>query len=108
MNIRMMRILTLCLPLSLMSVTLVTTSGAATVFSGSSILDIDHGQRTITFKTKEGETWTLPVTDPELFKRKTIAKNDKVTIEIDFDDRIINVVKPGETSTAPRTDTEDR
>ena len=51
---------------------------------------IDQDQRTITFKTKEGETWTLPVTDPNLLNRQPIAKGDQVTIEIDLNDRITN------------------
>ena len=100
MNIRMILILTLCLLFSVSAG--VTTSDATTIFGGSRILAIDQDQRTITFKTKEGETWTLPVTDPNLFNRQPIAKGDKVTIEIDLNDRITNVVKPSEVPTAPQ------
>jgi hypothetical protein len=38
----------------------------------------------------------LPVIDPDLLKRHGIAKEDIVTIEIDLDDRISNVVKLSE------------
>jgi hypothetical protein len=86
----------------------VTTSDAETTFGGSRIIAIDQGQRTITFKTKEGQTWTLPVTDPDLLNRQLIAKDEQVTIEIDLNDRITNVIKPSEVPTAPRVDTEDR
>lgn len=110
MNIRMILILTLCLLLSV-SATVMTTD-AATTFGGSRIIAIDQDQRTITFKTKEGQTWTLPMTDPNLLDRQPIAKDDQVTIEIDLDDRISNVVKLSEVPTAPRVEarveTEDR
>jgi hypothetical protein len=106
MNIRMILILTLCLLFSVSAI--VTTSDATTVFGGSRIMAIDQDQRTITFKTKEGETWTLPVTDPNLLNRQPIAKGDQVTIEIDLNDRITNVVKASEVPPAPRVETEDR
>ena len=104
MNIRMLLILTV------FSVSAVaTTSDAATTFGGSRIIAIDQGQQTITFKTREGQTWTLPVTDPNLLKQQSNAKNEQVTIEIDLNDRIINVVKLSEEArTPPRTETEDR
>jgi hypothetical protein len=110
MNIRMIPILTLCLLISVSAT--VTTSYATTSFGGSKILAIDQDQRTITFKTKEGETWTLPMSDPDLLIRHHIAKDDQVAIEIDLNDRISNVVKLSEVPTVPRADvrpeTEDR
>ena len=103
MNIRM-------LLLTVFSVSAVaTTSDAATIFGGSRILAIDQGQQTITFKTKEGQTWTLPVQDPNLLKQQSSSKDEQVTIEIDLNDRIINVVKLSDDArSAPRTETEDR
>lgn len=108
MNMRMMLILIIGL-LFFVGAT-ITTSDAATIFGGSRIVTIDKDQRTITFKTKEGETWTLPVTDPALLERQTLAKNDQVTVEIDLNDRISNVIKLSEVPTGPRAekDTEDR
>ena len=108
MKMRMMLILTFGF-VFLVSAT-VTTSDATTIFGGSRILNIDKEQRTITFKTKEGETWTLPVTDPALLERQALAKNDPVTVEIDLDDRISNVIRLSEVPMAPRPekDTEDR
>ena len=106
MNIRMLLILTACLLISVSAT--VTTSDATTSFGGSKILAIDQDQRTITFKTKEGQTWTLPMSDPDLLKRHHIAKDDQVAIEIDLNDRITNVVKASEVPTAPRAETEDR
>lgn len=106
MNTRKLLSLTLCL---LFSVGVIVTSlHAATIFTGSRIIAIDEGQRTITFRTREGQTWTLPVTDPNLLNKQVVAQDQAVTIEIDLNDRIINVVKPSEAATAPPTSTEDR
>ena len=103
MNIRMVLILTLCLLFSVSAI--VATSDATTTFGGSRVIAIDQEQRTITFKTNEGQTWTLPVTDPDLLNRQSIAKNDQVTIEIDLNDRISNVIKLSDVPTPPRGDT---
>jgi hypothetical protein len=103
MNIRMILILTLCLLCSVSAT--VATSNATTTFGGSRIVAIDQDQRTITFQTNEGQTWTLPVTDPDLLNRQPIAKNDQVTIEIDLNDRINNVIKLSDVPTPPRVDT---
>jgi hypothetical protein len=84
------------------------SSNAATTFGGSRIIAIDHNQRTITFKTKEGETWTLPVTDPNLLNQQPSAKEDQVTIHINFNDEITSVVRSSEVAAAPKTDSEDR
>ena len=86
----------------------VTTSHAATTFGGSRIIAIDEGQKTITFKTKDGQTWTLPVADAKLLNQQQVGKDDPVTIELNLNDQIIDVVKVSEASTAPRTDSEDR
>ena len=87
----------------------VATSDAATTFGNSRIIAIDEGQKTITFMTKEGQTWTMPVADSKLLNQQQgSGKDELVTIELDFNDRIINVVKASGTSAAPRTDAEDR
>lgn len=106
MNMRMIPILTICLIVS--ATAAITTSDATTIFGSSRIIAVDQDQRTITFKTKEGQTWTLPVTDPNLLTRQPI-KDEQVTIEIDLNDRITKVVSLSEEAhSAPRTETEDR
>jgi hypothetical protein len=87
-------IMTLCL-LCLVGATVVT-SDATTTFGASTIIGIDHAQRTITFKTKEGQTWTLQVADPNVLKKESVAKGDKVSIEIDLNDRITKIIKLSE------------
>lgn len=87
----------------------VLTSEAATNFNGSTVVAID--QRSVTFQTKEGQTWTLTVADPSMLKNEQIAKGDQVSIEIDMDDRITKIIKvsgqPGNAQTQPRDDAGD-
>ena len=105
MKTRILVILTLCFFFSISA--LVTTGQAATVFGGSVILGVDQAQRTITFRTKEGQTWTLQVADPNVMN-KQIAKGDDVTIEIDLNDRITKVVKRSEPAPAPPVQADER
>ena len=71
----------------------VLTSLAATNFNRSTVVGIDQAQRSITFRTTEGQTWTLAVADPSMLKNEQLAKGDQVSIEIDLDDRIMKIVK---------------
>jgi hypothetical protein len=64
-------------------------------------MGVDQAQRTITFKTKEGQTWTLPLADPNVLNRQQIANGDDVTIELDLNDRITKVVKLSEVAPTP-------
>lgn len=83
----------------------VVTSEAATNFNGSTVIGID--QRSITFKTREGQTWTLTLADPSVLKNEQIAKGDQVSIEIDMDDRITKIVKISSQSPSAQTQSRD-
>lgn len=74
----------------------VPSAPAATNFNGSTIIDVDQNARTVTFRTKEGERWTLPVVNPDLLKDGRIAQGDQVTIELDLNDRITKILKPSD------------
>ena len=74
----------------------VLTSDAATNFNGSTIIGVNQAERTITFRTRGGDSWTLPVTDPELLKKDHILPGDQVSIEIDLNDRITKILKPSD------------
>jgi hypothetical protein len=87
-------IMAVCL-LCLMSAP-VLTSEAATTFGSSTIVGIDQAQRTITFQTKDGQTWTLPVADPNMLNKEMVAKGDQVSIEIDLSERITKITKLSE------------
>jgi len=72
-------------------------SGATTTFIGSTIERIDPGRQVITFKTREGQSWTLEVADSSLLK-KPLAKGDQVSIEIGTNDKITKIIKLAETA----------
>ena len=63
------------------------------VFPMSSVLDVDRNNQQLTFKTKEGQLWTLRVADPAAMNSVTLAKGDLVIIEVDVDDRIVKIQK---------------
>jgi hypothetical protein len=71
-------------------------SEAATTFAGA-IIGIDQVQRTITFQTVTGQTWTISVADSNILKQQ-IAKGDRVMIDVelnesDFSRRITKITK---------------
>lgn len=74
----------------------VQSSDAATSFNGSTVTAVDEQKGTITFRTRDGQTWTLPVSDPELIKKKQVTQGEQVSIEIDLDDRITKIAKPSD------------
>ena len=87
------------------AVATVPTSEAATIFAGA-IVGIDQTQRTITYQTEDGRTWTLPVTDSNILKEEQIAKGDRVRVEVEVSDdlskRITKVTKiPDQPRTKP-------
>jgi hypothetical protein len=67
------------------TVATIPTSEAATTFSGA-IIGIDQTQRTITFQTINGQTWTMPVADSNILKQQ-IAKGDRVMIDVELSDK---------------------
>ena len=68
-------------------------SDAAATFDNSTIVRVDQAQRTVTFQTSEGEMWILPVSDPSLLSSATVSKGDRVSIEVDLDNRISKITK---------------
>lgn len=74
----------------------VATSEAATNFNGSTIIAVDQNERTVTFRTKDGEKWTLPVENPDLVKDGRVKEGEQVSIELDLDDRITKILKPSD------------
>ncbi len=87
------------------AVATVPTSEAATIFAGA-IVGIDQTQRTITYQTEDGRTWTLPITDSNILKQEQIAKGDRVRVEVEVSDdlsqRITKITKiPDQPRTKP-------
>ena len=79
----------------------VLISEATTTFNRSTILGINHAERTVTFQTKDGQTWTLPISDPNLLSKDQVAKGDQVSIEIDMSDTITKITKLSERTPSP-------
>ncbi|MBX3236818.1 MAG: hypothetical protein KF814_11750 [Nitrospiraceae bacterium] len=65
----------------------------AMVFSRSQVEHVDLRNQLLTFKTKEGQTWTLRMADSVTIEREKLAKGDVVSIEVDLDDQIVKIVK---------------
>lgn len=55
----------------------------ATTFTGTTVKNVNPGKQTVSIKTKEGQSWTLRVADPELLKKHNLRKGDKVSLEVD-------------------------
>jgi hypothetical protein len=79
----------------------VLISEAETTFTGSTVIGLDQAKRTVTFQTKEGDTWTLPVSDPNLLNKDQVAKGDRVSVEIDLNDKISKITKLSERTSSP-------
>ena len=60
-------------------------------FTNSVVEQVDPGTKKLTFKTLEGQTWSLDVHNSDLLKG--LQKGDRVSLELDSDDRIKNVVR---------------
>ena len=60
-------------------------------FTNSVIEQVDPGKNKLTFKTLEGQTWSLDVRNADLLKG--LEKGDRVSLELDSEDRIKNVVR---------------
>jgi hypothetical protein len=64
-------------------------SGAST-FIGSTVMEVGSDGK-VTIKTAQGESWSFPVSDPELLKG--VKKGDQVSLELDAQDRVSKIVK---------------
>ncbi len=72
------------------------TSEAASTYNKSTVVGIDQAQRTITFQTTDGQTLTLPVSNPNILKNGHVSKGDRVSIEIDMGNKITKITKLSE------------
>jgi hypothetical protein len=82
----------------------VPDAGAATTFIGATVESVDSSQQTITFRSREGQSWTLGVADPNMLKHGNIARGDQASIEVDpKSDKIIKIVRlEGQASSSER------
>jgi hypothetical protein len=105
MNRSRIAIITICLLCTVGATVL--TSEATTTFIGTTVTSVDEAQRTITFHTREGQSWTLPVADPNILNKEQVSKGDQVSIEIDLNDRVTKIIKLSEQPRPEQTQSRD-
>jgi len=74
----------------------------ATVFPLSSVEHLDVRNQLLTFKTQDGQLRMLRVAESVGATRGSLTKGELVRIEVDLDDRIVNIVKVAQSSTSDR------
>ena len=73
-----------------------TESLASLAYTRVSIESVDTATPSLTFKTIEGQVWTLQATSAEILKG--LHKGDTCSVEIDLDNRVTKIVKVDSTS----------
>jgi len=69
------------------------TVSASTTFTRVTVQAIDTAVPSLTFRTTDGQEWTLPATSAELLHG--LHKGDTCSLEIDLQDRVVKIVKAG-------------
>ena len=73
-----------------------TISVASLAYTRVSVEAVDTAAPSLTFKTAEGQVWTLPAVSAELLKG--LQKGDTCSLEIDLENRVTKIVKIDSTS----------
>lgn len=73
-----------------------TVSVASLAYTRVSIEAVDTAAPSLTFKTTEGQVWTLPAASAEILKG--LQKGDTCSVEIDLENRVTKIVKVDSTS----------
>ena len=73
-----------------------TTSLASVAYTRVSVEAVDTAAPSLTFKTTEGQAWTLPAVSADLVKG--LQRGDTCSVEIDLENRVIKIVKVESTS----------
>lgn len=68
-------------------------ASASTTFTRVTVQAIDTAVPSLTFRTTDGQEWTLPATSVELLNG--LRKGDTCSLEIDLEDRVVKIVKAG-------------
>lgn len=63
----------------------------STTFTKVSVQAVDTSAHRLTFRTVEGQVWTLTAASPDLLK--DLHTGDICSLEIDSDDRVTKIVK---------------
>lgn len=73
-----------------------TESSASLAYTRVRIEAVDIAASSLTFKTMEGQVWTLQATSAEI--RQGLHKGDTCSVEIDLENRVTKIVKVDSTS----------
>jgi hypothetical protein len=73
---------------------LVFAAAPATTLTGASVEGVDAAKQTVSVKTKDGQSYTLHVQDPELLKKHNLKKGDQISVQVDTNNNIIQIAKP--------------
>jgi hypothetical protein len=71
-------------------------SAAALTYTRVKVEAVDAASQRLTFKTAEGEVWTLAALSPDILGG--LHKGDTCSLEIDVDNRVTKIVKIDSTS----------
>ncbi len=71
-------------------------SPAALTYTRVRVETFDVAGRSLTFKTAEGEVWTLAALSADMLSG--LQRGDTCSLEIDFDNRVTKIVKIDSTS----------
>lgn len=71
-------------------------SPAALAYTRMRVEAVDAAGRSLTFKTAEGEVWTLAAISADMLSG--LHRGDTCSLEIDFDNRVTKIVKIDSTS----------
>ncbi|MBI4001620.1 MAG: hypothetical protein HY348_07535 [Nitrospira defluvii] len=73
-----------------------TISLASLAYTRVSVEAVDMALPSLTFRTTEGQVWTLPAASADLLKG--LQKGDTCSVEIDLENRVTKIVKVDSTS----------
>ena len=82
------------LALSLWFPVIVFAATPATTLTGTTVESVDAAKQTVSVKTKDGQSYTLHVQDPELLKKYDLKKGDQISVQVDTNNNVIQIAKP--------------
>jgi hypothetical protein len=83
----------IALAFSLWLPVLALAASPATTLTGSTVESVDEAKQTISIKTKDGQSYTLKVQDPELLKKYNLKKGDQISLQVDTNNNVIQIAK---------------
>jgi hypothetical protein len=83
----------IALAFSLWLPVLALAASPATTLMGSTVESVDEAKQTISIKTKDGQSYTLKVQDPELLKKYNLKKGDQISLQVDTNNNVIQIAK---------------